>query len=110
VAQRRNRGTDIEEVLEDPTDVGIVAEVLGSPPAGHHHRNIIGRIHVGECDIGRPRRPGFSVYVSKPSTKSWTTNCKVFTVGAAISTWYPSSSKALVGVHHFEILGSVAGQ
>jgi transcriptional regulator with XRE-family HTH domain len=30
--------------------------------------------------------PGFSVYVSKPSTKSCTTNCSCFFVGAAICT------------------------
>src|ERR1700722_17444270 len=46
VKKRPPRGTGREEMLEDPTDVAIVAQVLGCPAAGHHHRNIIGGVHV----------------------------------------------------------------
>jgi hypothetical protein len=109
MTQRRDRGAGIEEVLEDPADVGIVTEVLGCPPAGHHHRNIIGRVTWANATSACHERPGFSVYVSRPSTKSWTTNCKVFTVGGDVDL-VSLLQQALVGVHHFEILGCVAGQ
>jgi hypothetical protein len=41
--------------------------------------------------------PSFSVYVSKPSTKSCTTNCSFFFSGAAMCTSYPASRSRWYG-------------
>jgi hypothetical protein len=97
-------------VLEDPADVGIVAEVLGCPPAGHHHRNIIGRVHVGECDIGRPRVAQLLGVRIEAVNEVVDDELQRLHGRCGDVDLVSLLQQALVGVHHFEILGGVAGQ
>jgi hypothetical protein len=43
-----------EEVLDDALEVGVVADVLGSAAAGDDERGVVGRLDVGEGEVGLP--------------------------------------------------------
>ena len=44
----------IEEMPDNSQKVGMIADVLRSPSAGNHQRDVVGGINIGKAQIGVP--------------------------------------------------------
>jgi hypothetical protein len=55
MAQRRHRRTVVEEMPHDALHLWVVAQILRRPAAWDDQGDVIGRVDVGEGQVGRPR-------------------------------------------------------
>jgi hypothetical protein len=110
VAELGHRLLVVEEVTDDPLDVGVVADVLRRATAGNDQSDVVAGLDVGERQIGLPGVAGLLRVGVEAVDEVVDDELKLLLLGGRHVDLVSLLQQPLVGVHHLEGLRGIAGQ